>query len=327
MRTETAIEQQDMQVELAQVLKFFRERWRTLALYVTVIPAVVTIISLLLPRTYTSSASLLPQNSTALPGSLSGLAGQFGLRVPGDDPTQSPDFYKALIESDGFLRRLVSDTLPDTDGSADATAGTYADLYNLRASTPARRELKAIEHLKKRIAVRLGLKSGIVTVSVSARDPKTALTLTARSVSELETFNLVTRQSQAGAQRRFLEQRLESTRTEVRSSERSLETFLVRNRNYRDSPQLLFEFERLSRELRMREELLINLQQAFEQAKMDEIRNTPVVTIVEAPVLPPKADSRRLALKLIISFVLSMIVVAMTSLTLVQAESAARIRS
>jgi uncharacterized protein involved in exopolysaccharide biosynthesis len=42
----------------------------------------------------------------------------------------------------------------------------------------------------------------------------------------------------------------------------------------------------------MREQVYVTLAQAYEQAKLDEVRNTPVITVVEEPEAPVRPDPR-----------------------------------
>jgi uncharacterized protein involved in exopolysaccharide biosynthesis len=110
-----------------------------------------------------------------------------------------------------------------------------------------------------------------------------------RLVSE---FNLNRRQTKAGADRRFVETRVRESLDSLRGAEAALEAFLQRNREYRNSPQLVFAYDRLDREVRMRQQLYTTLIQSYESARIDEVRNTPVITVMEAPDLPARPDAR-----------------------------------
>jgi uncharacterized protein involved in exopolysaccharide biosynthesis len=48
-----------------------------------------------------------------------------------------------------------------------------------------------------------------------------------------------------------------------------------------------------------KQQVFQTLSQAVEQARIDEVRDTPVLSIIEPPTIPPVRDSRGLALKLI----------------------------
>jgi capsule polysaccharide export protein KpsE/RkpR len=58
----------------------------------------------------------------------------------------------------------------------------------------------------------------------------------------------------------------------------------------------------------MRQEVYTNLMQALEQSKIEEVRNTPVITMVEEPIIPAEADSRYIVLKVLLALILGSLV-------------------
>jgi uncharacterized protein involved in exopolysaccharide biosynthesis len=79
---------------------------------------------------------------------------------------------------------------------------------------------------------------------------------------------------------------------ELRVSEDRLQSFLQSNRDYRNSPSLVFTYERLQADVMLLRQVVMTLQQSAEQAKIEEVRDTPTVTLVESPSLPVRPDSR-----------------------------------
>ena len=106
-------------------------------------------------------------------------------------------------------------------------------------------------------------------------------------------FNLLTRQTRAGAERRFVEARLQEAADSLRLVENRHKAFLQANRDFRNSPQLKFENDRLERDVQFQQQLYTSLAQSFEQARIDEVRNTPVITVLEPPDLPASPDPRK----------------------------------
>jgi uncharacterized protein involved in exopolysaccharide biosynthesis len=122
-------------------------------------------------------------------------------------------------------------------------------------------------------------------------------------LDRLNWFNLVTRQSQAGAERRFMEGRLDEARAELRTAEDRLQNFLQRNRDFRNSPELTFQQDRLARDVQMRQQVYTSLAQAYEQARIEEVRDTPVITVVEQPDLPIRPDRRGAARSALVALI------------------------
>ena len=110
-----------------------------------------------------------------------------------------------------------------------------------------------------------------------------------RRLLELVTeFNQERRQSQAAAERRFVEARREEAKGELEEAERNLQRFLEQNRSYESSPQLVFEAQRLQRSVDINQQLYTSLAQSYEQARIAET--------VTHPSLPSWTSPRRPAL-------------------------------
>ena len=252
--------------------------------------AFVAILSLTRPRTFTSVASFAPQ-AQRLPSNMSGLAAQLGIAIPGGEISQSPQFYEDLLSSREILGRLVDTTFQiPTVGGERAT--TLADFFRIGIADSARRREETMQRLRNVITTSLSAKTGVVGVSVSTQSAVLSRALVQRLLEEVNRFNLVNRQSQAAAERQFTEHRLEEVKNELRVAENSLQAFLTDNRAYQNSPQLRFEQDRLAREVSLRQSLYTSMAQAYEQARIEEVRDTPVITIVEHPDLPARPDAR-----------------------------------
>lgn len=267
----------------------------------------VVVVSLLSSRTYSVLASFVPQATPSVLSGLAGLAGQYGVALPGTDQSESPEFYAALLTSAQVLRGVVESNYDFVSGS-DTLRGNLIALFNIRKTPLERGREEAVKNLRDNITVSIGLKTGVVSLIVRARYAPLALAITKRTLKGVNDFNLLSRQSQASAQRAFVERRVLSTAEDLRLAEDSLQGFLQRNRNFRGAPQLSFQHDRLQREIAMRQGVYTSLMQALEQSKIDEVRNTPVITMVEQPILPAKPDSRLISLKVSLSLILGALI-------------------
>ncbi|HET6578884.1 MAG TPA: Wzz/FepE/Etk N-terminal domain-containing protein [Gemmatimonadales bacterium] len=263
---------------------------------------VVSGVILLLPRTFTAESTLTPQ-SRRMTSNLSGLAAQFGLALPGADAGQSPAFYADLLSSHQILGQVV-DTKFEYPSDTGVVRGTLVQIYRAKGDTPPLRRDAAIRRLAENVDATTVQKTGVIELAVQARHPVLAQLISQRLIALLDQYNLHTRQSQAAAERRFTEQRLDEVRRDLRAAEDALQRFLQRNRDYRNSPELAFEQERLKREVSLEQQLYSTLAEAFEQAKIEEVRDTPVITVVEPPEAPVRPDPRGLLQKGLLALVL-----------------------
>jgi uncharacterized protein involved in exopolysaccharide biosynthesis len=258
---------------------------------------------LLSKRTYTAMAAFTPQ-SRRLPSSLSGIASQFGIMVPGQEGSQSPAFYADLLTSRQVLEGVVDTRYTvQTEGGKDST-GTLVSFLRAQGKNPALSREIAITMLKERTEVSVSLKTGLVRLRVPMPYPQLARAVVDRYLQLVNQFNLETRRSQAAAERQFTERRVKEVRAELKAAEDRQQAFLQRNRDFQNSPALTFAHERLQRDVAAQQEIFITLTQAYEQAKIEEVRDTPVITVAEQPVVPVRPDPRGTIRKTILACIL-----------------------
>lgn len=242
-------------------------------------------------RTYVSSAAFLAQARQDLRSGLSGIASQLGLPIPMSQPGDSPAFYAELLQSRVILDSVVRATYRFTVQDV-AYEGNLAELFEVSGKTPALRHEAAVKELRDQITVTKGRETSLVSLAVETRYAPLSYLIARRLLELLNEYNLQRRQSQAAAESRFINRRLAEAEKELRATEDKLQTFLQANREYRNSPQLSFQQERLERDVTMRQTVYTTLTQLYEQARIEEVRDTPVITIVEPPAVPVKYAPR-----------------------------------
>ncbi len=257
-------------------------------------------------RSYTSTAAFIGTSSDATRAGLSGIAAQFGVRVPTGDATQSPQFYADLIRSHQVLDAVAATPFHYRSGGTDRQV-RLDDVFEASGKTPALRRENTIAALDRNITVGIGRETGVVRISVSTPDPALSVVVAERLLELINTFNLESRQSRASAERKFTQARMQEVESELRASEARLEAFRRENRQYLNSPDLIGQNERLQRDVSMRQQIFTSLVQAYEQARIDEVRDTPVITVIEAPYLPARPDQRGLIRLALMGFVLGLI--------------------
>jgi uncharacterized protein involved in exopolysaccharide biosynthesis len=260
-------------------------------------------------RRYTVEATFMPQAPPTrnTPGGLAALAGQFGLSLTTGEPAQSPAFYVELLRSRALLGRILTDTftIPAEEG-ADFERGTVADIFDVRASSAAVRRERTLRALTRAVTASISRETGIVHVGVTTRWPSASRAITERLIALVNEFNLESRQSNAAAERQFVAGRLAETEAVLAGAENALRDFLDANRQYQNSPQLQFERDRLQRQVTHQQELYTGLQEALENARIGEVRDTPVITVIQAPEQPVYPDSRRLARRGILGLIVGL---------------------
>jgi uncharacterized protein involved in exopolysaccharide biosynthesis len=240
---------------------------------------------------YTSSASFIPEAThDAARSGLASLAGQFGISVSGGDAqANSPDFYSDLLKSRVILSSIVTDTFSVPE--EHIVRQPLMDVLKIEGPTPERRVELAIMKLRTMEQTSIVIKTGVVQVSVTAPWPSLSVAITRRLVAAVNAFNLRARQGQASEERRFTETRLEDARTALRGAEDRLQGFLQRNRQF-GTPELKFEQDRLEREVMLDQQVVSSLAQSYEEVRIREVRDTPVITTIEPPSTPTQPNPR-----------------------------------
>ncbi len=282
-------------ISLYELMTPLVRRWKLIAATAAACGAATLLILLLQRPTYTAVTTFAPENSssTGLMSSLvglAGLAGQLGLGSSSSSSV-SPEFFVKLAHSDELLRSALLQPFSDPDsGSAKRP---LLQLLEVKGRTPEERVQAGTRILRKRIDASSDKSTGIVTLRVKLYSPELAADVAKHMVQQLNRFNLETRQTQSREQRRFSGERLTVAEQELRAAEQAQLAFLQRNRQYMDSPLLTFEYNRLNRQVMLRQEVYQSLVKAHEEARIAEVRDTPVLTVIDSAVAPVSPSGPR----------------------------------
>jgi len=175
-------------------------------------------ISLLLPKIYESTATVLPQLESNEAGSMAallsatgagGAAQSLGISLPGA-PATPTDIFIAILKS-----RTMAD--------AAVKQFNLMDVYQSRTPEDARRDLQA--------ATQISLtKEKVIKVTVEATSPQLAADLANFYVNNLDRLNRTLTISKATHNRRFIEQRLNETQVSLVKAEEDLRDFQTKNK-------------------------------------------------------------------------------------------------
>lgn len=276
------------------------------------VPATLAVLAvgwnLVRPRSYTARASFLPQRSDATRSGLGALATQLGLDLSLDRTGQSPAFYAELMRTPQLLGDVAAGRY--TRGAA-SDSGTLAELLKIQGRTPELQRDAVVRRLGQMLEIRVDPTTDIVRIFVTSPSPELSQQLAAGVLAEVNRFNVARRRSRAAAERQFTEERRMQARTELSEAEDRMRRFLESNRNFSNSPALVATRDRLQRDLSLHQQVYSSLTQAYEQARIDEVRDTPVITVIEQPLMPARPDSRRmvtwLAASLLVGVLLALV--------------------
>lgn len=299
------------EVSFLGLLNVLLEHRRALVVLPLVTAVVLAVGSRLLPAEYTSSGTFTPQEQRQSQLSqFSGLASQFGMSLPVSlGGGQSPAFYAELLRSENLLSQVVAHDYPaaSADGAGDSASADLVEYFDAPGDTRPERVASAVTILREQMSAGSDTETGVVSLSVTMGRPELSRQVADRMIELVNRFNLQRRRTQAEAERRFLEERVKKARAELGTAEDSLESFLERNRSYRSSPTLRFRHQDLQRQVDMQQQVYTSLVQSLQQARIEEVRSTPVITVVEPPRVPARSDRASLVLVALLGVVIGLI--------------------
>jgi uncharacterized protein involved in exopolysaccharide biosynthesis len=253
---------------------------------------------LLSKRLYKSSATFIPQGAeSGMTGAAALAASQFGIRVSNSGGAWGPPIYVELLHSRALLDPILLDTVRVAEEQGRRIP--VMDLLNVEAPSQALRLELAVRKLREIVTAAEDRKQGAVNLTVTTRWPSVSLAVAQGLVREVNLFNVDTRKSQARAERVFVESQTAEAEGALRVAEDRLQSFLQQNRVISGSSQLEFQRDRLQRDVVLRQQVYNALEQSRQEARIREVRDTPVITVLEEPRLPVVPEPRHSLAKLI----------------------------
>lgn len=277
---------------------------------------VFAVISLIIPPTYVAHTAFIQAEPARglLSGSLGALASRFGVGAgAAGEAALSLDYLQQTLLSQDVLDSVLLHPLYVARPAKVASGGVprlQRDTVEIGAflgiddRNPAKRLDKVRRKALKKLSVGTDQKSGIVRVSAGLRDPYVAAAFVRALEEALNQFNLHTRQTVSRANRGFLEVRTQEAKDQLGDAEGHLRQFYETNRRIADAPGLQFEEGRLKRQVDLAQQIYLTLAQQLEQARIDEVKDTPVLTVIETATPPVRKTSpKRTILTLMGGFV------------------------
>jgi uncharacterized protein involved in exopolysaccharide biosynthesis len=262
------------------------------------IPLVFTLIAIAFviprPRFYLARAAFIasePQSMSGTLGALSSVASQLGVpglsAVASSSATGSAQFYGDLLTSTALLHAVVTtayDASAPGEFGGPPFKGTLVEYLRIKAKTPTDQEIAAMKSFSKNmLVVAVDRPTGIVRLQVRTKNRLLSGLVSRRMLDLVNDFNLRRRQTQAGAEREFDARRSQAALDSLRSAEAALADFRATNIDFSRSPRLGTREAELQRRVSLAQQIYTTIAQRYELANIEAVRNTPVVTVLDAP--------------------------------------------
>jgi uncharacterized protein involved in exopolysaccharide biosynthesis len=302
------------EVSLVEFANTVLRHWRIILVIPSAFAVIVFSWTITRERSYSASASFVPQVAdTRGMGGAAALAQQFGVNLGSERPGQSPQFYVELLRSPTLLREVVRTEFQLPSGGGPPVQHTLIQHWDLEEGWRRSPSQRAVEMLRDRISASVNRETGIVRIAVSSEDPHLSEQIVDQLLYLLNEYNLSVRQDRAREEGRFIEGRIAESQRELIAAEEALQHFLSHNRDFRNSPELTFEHDRLQRQVMMRQEVYSSLLRSQEQARIDAVRDTPLFTVIDHPSGSAEPEGRGTVGRVVLAILVGLMLAVLTA--------------
>ncbi len=273
-------------------------------------------------------------------GNLSALAGMAGINLGsmmGDASGIPAEIYPQVVNSYPFLNELVHQkfnfeefeqpisiydyVVADTIESVGTKIVKYTiklpwtlkdallsdnedveieDLPDYGVLNLSEEELNAIGSVQDLIQIEVDKKTGLVSVSVEAKEPIVTAQYVQKAVDLLQEYVIAYKTKQVRENLEFVQQRYEEKKREYEATQKAFFEYKDRHRNM-ISERIDPEYQRMSDAYDMASTVYKGLAQQLEQAKITVKEETPVFTVLEPAKVPFEKSAPKKKIILVVS--------------------------
>lgn len=287
------------ELDIVSLIKLLFSKKGVIAVY-TVFFFICSIIYLLLATpVYTASTSILPTNESdggAGLGGFQNIASQFGL-FTGSSGNLS-DIFPSILKSEALLYPILDSTFIDPESNSSKTLLEY---INIDETEPERAKRLAYEKLIENITVDVNDRSKLITISVNSKHPWLAAEIANIMAKELNNYTVEYKTADARDLRQFLQEQDNQYDRDLNEIDDTIALFRKENLNYIDSEELMKEYQKLAREQEARKTIWIQGRQQLELAKLQEVKDTPNIRVLDIAKTPFEPSHPKKLIILIVS--------------------------
>lgn len=295
-------------IDFLALIKIVKKEYKIIIGLFLLMSAIGTVYSFSLKEEFISGGKILPEvvSKGSNLGQYAGLAALAGIdlgTISGGSDAIRPDLYPNLINSNEFFLELLSQKIKDKNNKEwlfsdffikkilDGKIKSKDQKINFTKSVKyiafSRQTEKNIEELKKRVTCTYDKKTGIIEISSKMPDPVIAANITSFSMKYLTDYIINYRTQKQKRDLDFLSERLSSAKNKYFSTQ-------SKKANYTDQMPLNalrlqsadLQRERIESDYKISSSFYNSLLQKYEEAKLHMQQETPVIKVLESPVVP-----------------------------------------
>ncbi len=264
--------------------------------------------SFIFTKFYSAQISLYPAKKDKMQtlGQFQSLANNFGMNMPdGNQNFNIPDVVKSRL----IANKVLNQKWTTKDGQKmnlyhlwkiDKNSSFFNQFKNSKIDTAYNKE-KAIKIFSESVNVIENRMTGLIQINVRLEDPLISANIANFIGKEVQLYIQKENSAQSTIEKLFISERLSIVKNELEKSELDLKVFKERNRGYEDSPELFMVFSRIFREVEAKKRVYLTLQQQLELARIEEVKQSPILHILDFAIAPSRKSSPNRLLFLLFS--------------------------
>ena len=245
---------------------------------------------------YSAGISLFPaENKSSSSGQLQSLALSAGVNLDQNDQSYN-------ITDVAKSRRVAEKVLSNKWNNINLEDKTLISFWKLNEAgilskffnqTYTNEDLinKGLKKYFKLLNVKEDRRTGLIQVNIEMESPNLAAEVANFIGSEIQSYIQKQNTAKAVKEKLFISGRLIVVKGELEKLEEDLKEFKERNRGYEVSPELFMIYSQKFREAEAKKQVYVTLQQQLELARISEVKQTPIINILDE-AKPPVSKSR-----------------------------------
>ena len=264
--------------------KLKENKWKFIWINLSIAVLSLIILFFVVSLYYQSTVTILPEygNKNTSLGQITDLAALAGVKVGEGAPTE---IYQVLVTSESVLEPVIYKEYLTDEYKDSVNLIQYFDIKPDNSLPPKLRQrkmfLKAYDKLSKNhLSTDLDRITKVLDIKVTMPESDLSALVANNIVESLDNYIRTKRRSYASEQRFYIQKRLAQVKDSLSAAENKLKNFREENRLVA-SPALMLEQGRLLRNVDILQTVFIELNKQLEIAKIDEIKETPVLNVKE----------------------------------------------
>jgi uncharacterized protein involved in exopolysaccharide biosynthesis len=316
------LNEHENEIDLLEIFQLIWSKKRFISIFTGIVTIIAIIYSLLATPYYKSHITIYPMGEDAgnsSLGQLQGLASTFGINMGSANST--PFYIPDIVNSRRLKKQIINNKwetevfdnpvnlityweIDDTTGFSIKKIITGLFKSNEQSDPYYKYQEKAIEQLSEQLSVSIDDESGLITISLLMEEPQLSADIVNFVAEKVKHYISKEVFIQSSENRQFIENRMAEAKEELSNSEVKLTDFRKEHPLALDTPDLQLQRGRFMRDIEVNQEVFITLRQQYELAKIEELKEAPIINILDEGEAAVEKTKPRRTLIVIISTIL-----------------------